>query len=185
MFGERKEENSTSAPTKVPQNGKLIYILGAIAALLAIAAIVLVFKLTATTYTVPDHIKQRANHTIYVPKRLPSGYKIAEGSFMIDEAENTLLFRAEDSSGSSIVFTEQQKPQGFDFEQFYQEQMSDAKKLNGTPYPSVLGRAPTGDRFLLSIVADDAWILASTAAPLNEQDFTLIAKNIKKTKPLV
>jgi hypothetical protein len=181
MVGEAKEEITTRASTKMTRSSTLLYVLGAIAALLLIVAIFLAYKLTTTSaYMVPDYIKKNATHSIYIPRKLPNGYKIAEGSFMMDEAENTLLFRAEDSSGSSIAFTEQKRPQDFDFEKFYQEQMEGAKKLDGTPYPSVFGRAPTGDRFLLSIVTDDTWILASTAAPLNEQDFTLIAKNIKK-----
>ena len=154
-------------------------ILGCIAGLLMIIAAVLAYKVATTPdYTIPNHITENAQHPIYIPKKLPGGYKIIDGSFAI--SEEALLFRVEDSSGSSLAFTEQKRPQNFDFEQFYRDQMQSAKKLSGTPHPSVLGKSPSGDRFLLSIVTDDTWILVSTAAPLNEQDFTLIAKGIKK-----
>lgn len=177
MFDDIRHESTHPANKK--RRGRIIYILGAAAALLTITAIVLAYKVfTAPSYAIPSHIVGQVPYPIFVPKRLPNDYKIVEKSFAI--GEGTLLFRAEDSSGSSIAFTEQKRPQDFDFERFYQEQMQNAKKLNGTPYPSVLGKTLAGDRFLLSIATNETWVMLSTAAPLNEQDFTTIAKNIKK-----
>lgn len=178
MIEDIKKEAARPA-AKAHESRTLLIVLGTVAALLTIAAAVLAYKVTATpSYTIPDHITKNTPYPIYVPKRLPSGYEVVDGSFAI--SEDTLLFRAEDSSGSSLAFTEQERPENFDFEQFYQGQMQNAKKLNDTPHPSVYGKAPTGDRLLLSVVTDETWIMISTAAPLNEQDLTLIAKGLKR-----
>lgn len=126
---------------------------------------------------IPTDIAQQVSHPIYTPRSLPEGYKILEDSFT--NSEEALIFRAENSSGSSIIFTEQKRPKDFDFDQFHQGQMENATVLEGTPYPSVVGKAPTGQK-LLSIVTDTTWILVTTAAPLSQDNFQNIANSIKK-----
>lgn len=182
MFDEIRERTTTPpTPAKASLNRTLVYVLGAIAAILVIAAAILAYKIATTSNpAVPEHIKQSVDHPIFVPKKLPEGYKLVDWSLITDEGEKTVVFRAEDSLGSPIIFTEQKKPQNLNFEKFHQEEMRDTKELEGTPYPTILGKGPAGDRYVLSIVTDDTWIIVSTATRLSEQDFMLIAKSIKK-----
>lgn len=163
---------------KSGRNTALIYLLATLVVLLLGAVGLLVYKIQATpSFTISQRIVQDTPYPIFVPHTLPNGYKIVSNSFAL--SEEALIFRAEDSTGSTIVFTEQKRPADFNFEQFYESEMENATTLSDTPYPSVTGKSSNGGRLLLSIVTDNTWILASTAAPLNDNDVLRIAKNIK------
>jgi hypothetical protein len=154
-------------------------ILGAIVIVLAITAAFFAYKVySVSKLDIPKDVAKKANFSILVPQRLPGDYKVIEDSFTY--SEDTLVFRAEDSNGASIAFTEQKKPANLKFEDFYKGQFKDAKTLDGVPHPSVIGKDASGERWLLSIVAQDTWLLASTLAPLDADALETIARGIKK-----
>lgn len=156
-----------------------MYALIGVAILLTILAIFLALKVSSVpAFTIPSHFTDSLQYQIYVPSKLPSGYKVNASSFMT--AEGTLIFQAEDGSGSSIHFSQQQKPQNFDFDKFYLEQMEDAKRLEKAPHQSYIGKSSSAHRNLLSVVVDDTWVLVSTNATFSEQDYINIAKGLKR-----
>lgn len=96
---------------------------------------------------------------------------------MVDEG--ALIFQAGNGNGSSIHFSEQKKPQDFDFDQSYQEEMGGAKQLENVPHQSYIGTSVTTQQNLLSIVIDDTWVLISTNEQLSEEDYVRIAKGLR------
>src|SRR5690606_21001526 len=119
-----------------------------------------------TAVTVPA-IKQQVPFPIFLPDALPEKYRVVSESFTF--SEEAFLFRAENTEGSTIAFTTQKKPQIFDFDNFYQTQLRSTSALADTPYSSVLGKALTSERQLLSIVTPDTWIMVSTLAPFGQK----------------
>jgi hypothetical protein len=127
---------------------------------------------------VPDHIAQRASFPIYLPGRLPGNFQVVKDSFALQE--EVLAFKATDSSGASIVFTEQKRQPDFDFTGFYNNQLRDAKTLSNVPFPSVSGKARSGQAsIILSVVTDETWVFVSSPAPLSQEDMQIIAAGLK------
>jgi hypothetical protein len=173
------DENAPRMIKKQKRLFKPVYLVVGIIVLLTATVAVLVVKIYGTPpVKVPDAITQKAASALYIPRNLPTGFRVSADSFTYDE--ETVIFEAEDTTGASIVFTERKRPKDFDFENFYKGQIENAVTLRNTPYPSVIGKAPTGGRQLLSIVTDETWIMASTVSPLSQDDFVLIANGIKK-----
>lgn len=178
MFEDQKPNTATDKPSKrrysLPDTRLMLVIIG----VLTIAVLLLGVKLiTASALRIPPDIAKQVTYPIFTPKDLPDGYTFVKESFTY--SEGTLIFRAEDSAGSAIAFTEQKRPKDFDFERFYQGQMENAKTLSNVPHPSVVGKAPTGD-LLLSIVTEETWILASSGAPLSDDALQKMAASLKK-----
>lgn len=171
-------EDSSAAPPAQKRRLTIPMIIAAsiIVALVAVI-IILAIKLQAVaTVQIPETVARKVNFTIYIPTKLPDNYTIAENSFSY--AENTLLFQAKDSAGSNIVFTEQKKPANLNFDDFYKQNISEARTLSGVSFPAVIGKAATGDRQILSAVREDTWVLVTTPSPINDDDFAKMAKSL-------
>lgn len=91
-----------------------------------------------------------------------------------------VVFVAKNNVGSRIIFTEQSKPEAFDFDTFYREQVTNAKTLSDVPFPSVTAKMQGGNMWVLSMVADATWVIASSEAPLTEADGQIIAQGLSK-----
>ncbi len=126
---------------------------------------------------IPKSIKEEVSFPIYVPGRLPGNYQVNADSFTLNEA--TLIFSATDAAGSRIVFTEQPRPQDFNFDTFYKEQLKDPEILSDVPFPSVVGKTKE-QTMVLSIVTPETWIMASTNSPLGVNDLKTIAEHVKR-----
>lgn len=124
----------------------------------------------------PNEIAKQAAFTIYLPKELPGNYEIDKNSFTL--SEGVLLFQATDSDGTKIVFSEQPRPNGFSFDDFYSNKLSEAKALNDVPFPSVTGRMDPAKGLVLSVVAHDTWLLANAPAVLSSSDLHIISKSL-------
>lgn len=131
----------------------------------------------ASSRIVPAHITGKLTFPAYIPKKLPGNYRIVPSSFRITE-ESVLAFHAEDGTGSRIVFTEQRTPKKMDFADFYSKQFTNPKTLDDVPYPTVIGKSASNT--VLSIAADDTWIIVTTRSPLSTQSMQEIAKSIKR-----
>jgi hypothetical protein len=125
-------------------------------------------------------ITEVANFPLYYPQKLPSNYSLNNDSFKYNSKEGTLIFEGVDKADDHLVFTEQKRPAKFNFENFYSQQMTDAKQLNGVPYPSRYGKTSDKKTTLLSVVADDTWIIMSTTSDVSSQDLLRIAQGITK-----
>lgn len=131
----------------------------------------------ATTY-LPVHIKNKLNFPVFLPKTLPSHFSISENSFTLDE--DTLLFSAENKTGQTIVFSEQQKPVGFNFDSFYQEHIKEARTVDNTPFPTIAGKSPAQQNAeVVSVVTDKTWVIISSNTVSRDQ-LQDIARNLKQ-----
>jgi len=128
--------------------------------------------------TIPKSITQNAAMPVVVPRKLPGTYKIAGTSFNLKE--KVVVFEASDGTGGKINFTEQQKPAGFNFDNFYAQQLQDPTTLNDVPFSSVVGQLTGTKTKMLSVVTDKTWVIATTTAPLSTDDMQIIAQSIKK-----
>jgi len=111
--------------------------------------------------TIPRSLASKTLFPVYIPKSLPKGYFIANDSYQIKDG--ALIFAAHDQKGRTISITEQARPQNFDFTNFYQTNLQNAKSIPHAPYPSVIG-VIQGTNRLASVTATDTWMLIS--APL-------------------
>lgn len=167
----------TARKRRPPLVTSLIVLVG----ILVIVAVLLGGKLLlAPSTAVPAEVKNKITFPIYLPKKLPGHYKVKPDSFGVQE-NSVLVFQAADDTGANIIFTEQQKPNDFNFTGFYNEQFKDAAELDNVPFSSTWGKSQTlSDTKLLSIVTDKTWILASTTAPLDEAGLQRIAASMHK-----
>lgn len=124
---------------------------------------------------IPVAIEEKVLFPTYLPEPLPKGYTLAENSFHVEEG--ALLFQITQEQ-KKISFAEQTKPKDFDFNAFYQQQLTDTKNLRGAPHSSVLGKTQEGS-YLLSIVTDETWLLVTTQ-DAGESDLRFIAEHIKQ-----
>lgn len=148
-------------------------------ALLAMAVVLFIMNQNISKVTLPPDIKTKLTFPAYLPEKLPGSYRLQANSFSFQE-DAVLLFKAVDSSGSNLLFSEQAKPKEMNFEDFYAKQMKEAKTLSGTPYASVWGRTADESSSILSIVTDETWILLTTKTPISEPDLQTIAKNLQR-----
>lgn len=176
------DKSSTHKNPFAPSRQKRLLIIGAVVVILLIAGGIIgalaANYMAQSTINIPADIKQKAKSTIYVPKQLPGTFKIVEKSFTFDE--DVMIFHATDQVNSKLVFTEQPKPTDFNFEDFYSKEINEPKTLSDVPFASTWGRTPDGKRFVLSVIADDTWLLMNTTAPLGEGDMVRIAMGITR-----
>ena len=179
MFPSEGEPKQAAKKRHLPKpNKKMLLIGGGVLALcLVVFAAFILFSGPAVA--VPKDIKQKVKSTIYVPAKLPGNYKVSENTFSMVEDDTVLVFEADDGVGAKLVFSEQPRPKGFNFENFYKGQFQNAKTLSGVPYPSVWGKAADG-RLALSMVTDYTWVLMATSAPLNDDDMLRIAQGLQR-----
>jgi hypothetical protein len=176
------QESPTPEPTIVRRKRYALFAVVGCITVLLLAASVLAYKIfTASGTTLPTAIAQQVTFSVYLPGKLPGNYTIDRNSF--STGEETLIFQATDTAGGIISFAEQPKPKKFNFNKFYLEKISNTKTHSNVPHASVSGVLKDNQTKLLSIVTDDTWITVSTTAPLQTDDFQLIAANIRKTKP--
>lgn len=155
--------------------------LGCASVVLALVVGVVVFVRSQTmAVTVPASIEQQAVFAIYVPTALPGSYQIVPESW--GNEEGVVVYSLRNASGGNIALTEQSVPANFDFTGFYESQMKDIRRVDGATYESVIGgssvNADAKSR-LLSIRAEDTWVLVSTQTA-TDADLEFIARHIRK-----
>lgn len=129
--------------------------------------------------SVPADIKQKAGFSVFVPVRLPGKYTVVRDSFSIQE--ETVVFKASDGAGGSIIFTEQKKPTNFNFDDFYKNQMKNAKVVDEAMFSTIIGKTVNEEINLVSVVTDDTWVLISTRTLLSEDSLKNIALSLKES----
>lgn len=166
-------------PPKKRRNKKYALAFILLAALVLMAAgTAVVFKLRAGTGVhIPPSIGRQLTFSAYLPGKLPGNYQTVEDSFSYDQG--VLVFEAKDDTDATIAFSEQPKPQGFDFDNFYSQQLTDAKDLSDVPFTSVVGKSVQGHVTVLSIVAGNTWVIVSSRSVLSVDDMQLIAQSMR------
>lgn len=134
-------------------------------------------KLAGPRPQIPQSVAGKMKFPVYLPQKLPGTYQIEQDSFAI--RESTILFGIRNKEGSTMAFSEQAKTANLDFPSIYKQQFKSSQKLNGTPYPSFIGKTNDEKMHLLSIETPETWILIS-ASTTNEQELLEIAKHISK-----
>ena len=171
-------ENSV---TSAPKRRRIIRVAAIAAAVLAAAAAaVIVWQITRTHIHIPQSVTRNVSFPIYIPQKLPHGYTIDESSFKYVPSENVLVFQANDQAGDTLVFSEQRKPSGFNFDDFANKQLIESKKLPNLPFSTTVGKTLDKQTMLLSIVTPTTWIIATTGAELSNQQFHDVAAAINK-----
>jgi hypothetical protein len=115
---------------------------------------------------------EKVTFPLYVPKELPNGYTLDPNSFQIKD--DVLFFWIKNGS-KKIIFAEEVRPIGFDFQAFYRQQMGHPRSIPNAPYSSVIGTIQDG--VLLSITEDQTWLLV-TGQGASQQDMQSLALNM-------
>jgi hypothetical protein len=169
-----ESDESDKSPLKI--RPVYLMLVGAIVIVAAIAA-VLAYKInTANRIALPKAIASKITFSAYVPTKLPDGYKLAQNSFSVQEG--VLVFWATSKPNPIIAFSEQKKPKDSIIKQFLDEQISNTENINDLPFRTVIGQAPNGHTSIVSIVANDTWILISTDAQLGIDDTRTMAGSL-------
>lgn len=134
-------------------------------------------QLSEPKIKIPSKIIQQASFPVYMPQKLPEKYTVEHDSFSFQE--EVLVFKARDDAGGSIVFSEQRKPNDFDFDAFYKKQFRNVASLDGTAHTTVSGKVGDGRPFL-SIVTDETWIFMTASNSLSDDDMRRIANSIER-----
>lgn len=150
--------------------------LGAGLILIALSGIFWLWQNT-TAPRVPRDIAKQALFAIYMPSKLPSGYKINPDSY--ESRQGVLMFSAQNNKKGHINFSLQARPQSYDFSALYERSLKDTRKVPNTPYPAFIGKAENNTT-MLSIEADRTWLIITTRTPNTEQDLEFIAKHLVK-----
>lgn len=137
-------------------------------------------QLTSHSINIPGDVARKVDFPLYLPKQLPGTYQADQKSFIM--RDSTFMFAIKDTSGNSMVFTEQRKLPTINFARFYEQQFKAAEKLSGTPYPSVSGKSLDEKTHLLSIEAPETWLLVA-APTTNPEELLVIARSIAKYLP--
>lgn len=125
---------------------------------------------------IPANIRASVSFPLLYPSKLPAGYHLDNNSF--SSSGGVVLYSAQNGSGTKIAFTVQQRPSGFDFNNFYKQGLT-----NPSTFDTSLGQAALGTtngRPLGSLLTDKSWLLVSSASKsVQSDDLRLILNNLK------
>lgn len=159
---------------------RLILIGGILVLLLAGAVGFVFYQNRKPLIAIPAAITKEISFPIYIPKQLPDGFSVELSSFQHISSEGVLLFQATDKAGDKLVFSEQPKPENFDFNDFNTKQLINSKSLPNVPYPTTIGKTIDKQTTLISIVTDRTWIIATTQTELSNQQLLDVAASLHK-----
>ena len=149
----------------------------ALAALLIATGVVtwLLWQPERDRISLPRNIVEDTLFSLYGPDPLPEGYRAPNDKAA--KQEEAVVFYITNGK-NRIAFSEQAKPKDFDFQAFYKRRMTETKTITDTPYESRLGKAE--GNLLLSVVADDTWLLITSQNPADEPVLRYIAQHMKR-----
>lgn len=127
---------------------------------------------------VPGSITKSVEFPILYPTKLPGSYKLQKNSFA--SSKGVIQYKAEDKNGSTLAFTNQQRPATVAFQNTFSQLPS------GSIFTVPLGQAATGvpDGIPFGIVSTDkTWLIVSSSSKdLSTSDIKLILQNLKVAK---
>jgi hypothetical protein len=126
---------------------------------------------------IPAEVQKQVTFPLYYPGKLPAGYALNKDSF---QATSDAIVYYADKGNDRITISIQPRPQGFDFQKFYQQTLN-----NSEQFLTPLGQAGIGkaqDRLLGSLATDESWILVSSNSPgIKAADIRLVLSHLKKS----
>lgn len=125
--------------------------------------------------TVFETIAKEATFPIYEPVWLPAGYHVDESSVSL--TAQALLFTASNYQAEKIIVTQTPVPKSYDFESFYEAQMSgvqDAQSIYGRGKVGLLDEVVTG-----SLVTDSTWLLLKSHSSFSADDMKKIISSMR------
>ena len=160
-------------PVEKKRRSPNVFIVIVVAAVMAVIGIG-VGLLLASKGASQDQGKQNPAFATLVTQ-LPAGYNIDPNS--ADRQDGALAYVAKNPSGSLIVISEQDRPSDAKISKFVADNMTAAKTLSATAYPSVVGNSVVGGKFL-SITLPQKWVMISSTTA-TEAELTYVAQNLR------
>lgn len=165
---------ATHTPPKKRRRLRVVLILFVL--LLAAGAAGYWYKSNMLSSPIPANIRASVNFPLIYPTKLPSGYHLDNTSF--SSSGGVVLYSAQNGPGNKIAFTVQQRPSGFDFNNFYKQGLTDPSTFDTSLGQAALGTA--NGRPLGSLLTDTSWLLVSSASKsVQSDDLRLILNNLK------
>lgn len=148
----------------------------AIAACCAAIAIFIAVSNRPKPLQIPRIVADKLLFTPYMPSRLPHGYSINRGSFIIKEG--ALLFAASNGS-QQITFSEQAVPKNFDVNTFYETSLKEPLRLHGTIYSAVYGQKHQENGTITGVTTtDNTWIVLSTSENISKENIKILINSL-------
>jgi hypothetical protein len=125
--------------------------------------------------SVPPGVQEASSFQLYHPTWLPAGYAMNTESYDITSQVVTFSARL---GRQSLLFSEQARPEGFNFETFYEDQMTKKRFVQTSTGRAVIGEFEGVQS--ASLVAGQTWLLIRAPSGLAIGDFEQLLKGVKK-----
>ena len=128
-----------------------------------------------TASLLPPSVRQVANYPLYRPGWLPAGARLDPAS--VDATPQVVTFAFLYGGNKKLIFTEQPKPDGFDFDAFYSDQLTGKQT-----FATAAGQATTGlfeGSAFASLVTDSTWIIMRAPTSTQETLFDHIVRSLR------
>jgi hypothetical protein len=123
----------------------------------------------------PAGLHQAANYPLYSPGWLPSGARLDPAS--ADATSQVVTFAFTYDGAKKLIFTEQLKPSGFDFDTFYNDQLTEKQTFSTN-----LGQATVGlfeNSPFASVITDRTWIIMRAPMNMDSEQFIHVVRNLR------
>lgn len=95
-----------------------------------------------------------------------------------DATSQVVTFSFSYDSGKKLIFTEQPKPEGFDFNNFYEEQLADKRTVDTAVGSATIGLFE-GSSFA-SVVTDKTWVIMRAPSGIDSNSLARVISGLRK-----
>lgn len=124
-------------------------------------------------------ITSSVSFPLYYSKGLPEGFQLDKES--VSFKQGVVVYSLSTKDGKKIFVSQQKRPEGFDFEGFYEDKLSEAYEIQTSNGTATIGIVNDKTR-VFSIVTGDTWVFASGAKEINNTKFEAFARGLALTK---
>lgn len=170
------------ATEKSSKHRKIILIVCGVLLLLSVIAggtVLLLQQRSVSPFN--ETISSSVNFPLYYSKELPEGYQLDEDSVSFNKG--VVVYSISSKDGNKKLFVSQQKrPEGFDFEGFNTDKISEAYEIqtpNGTATIGVVNDTTQ----VISVVSGETWIFANTPDDMPSADIEAVARGLIRINP--
>ena len=160
----------------VKSNRKLLsskkWILGAVFASTVILGVVVYMVFIYKPNPIPASIREAASFTVYYPGQLPSGISVDKSS--ISYGQGVLIYKFTSNNSSSLVVSQQVKPENFDFESIEHE-----RYITNNYGIADIKERPDGSQSISFVTKDNTWVVGNANKDFPPKDLEIIFGNMK------
>jgi hypothetical protein len=98
-----------------------------------------------------------------------------------DATSQVVTFSFSYNNGKKLIFTEQPKPDGFDFDNFYDEQLTNKRAIDSSLGSAIIGLFE-GSSFA-SIVTDKTWVMTRAPSGMDASSLIHIISSLQEEQP--